>query len=137
MFEIIAVIFVCWIGFAVLRGLFRGISGGNSKEFGKESRRIAVVDLKVPNSYYNHLVLNNMAGVKDAALNLLDNNDFKGTSWPRLIALVIYGEFHQDCEQWHLGSPIQEQLFDSIGVTPVDITNELNRDAQAVFYGNL
>ena len=121
-----------------MRGLFRGISGKNSKEFGKESRHIAVVDLKVPNSYYNHLVLNKMAGVKDAALNLRDDNsDFKGTSWPRLLALVIYGEYHQDCEQWHRGNPIQEQLFDSIGVTLVDITNELNRDAQAVFYGNL
>lgn len=118
-------------------GLFSSLFGSN-QEFGKEARHIAEKELGVPSSYYNHMVLNNMAGVKETAVHLRDNdNDFRNSSWPRLLALVIYGEFHQDCEQWHYGIPIAEQLFTSIGVAPEIIAIELRRDAREVLYGSL
>lgn len=137
MFEVIGILVVVWLGFSVLRGISRGMSTVRSQEFGKEARRISTVELGVPSSYYNHMVTTKMDAIKNTALHLLDNDDdFKGCSWPRILALVIYGEYHQDCEQWQLGNPLREQLFQTIGISHQEISGELERDAEEVIYGS-
>jgi len=138
MFELIGIIVVCWFGYLILRAIFRTFIVGRSQEFGKEARRISIIELGVPSSYYNHMVTNNMDVIKNTALELRDNHDdFKGCSWPRLLALVIYYEYHQDCEQWQYGNPIREQLFITIGISPQEVSEELKRDAEDVIYGSV
>ena len=74
-----------------------------------EARNIALRELNVPDAYYSHLTISNIDGVKNAAVLLRDtNNDFKHVSWPRLLAVVIYGEFHKDCVQWQAGFSLPE-----------------------------
>lgn len=137
MFELIGIVVVCWIGFKVLRGFFRGASTVRGQEYGKEARHIATRDLEVPDSYYNYIVTNKIEALKNAADMLRErDDDFKGCSWPRVLALVIYGEFHQDCEQWKYGNPITEQLFIRIRITHEMINNELNRNVKDVIYEN-
>lgn len=135
MFEFIGIAVVCWVAFLIINGVVRGASTVRSQEFGKEARHIATKDLQVPGSYYNHLTINKMESIKNSAILLRDGDDgFKRCSWPRLLALVIYGEFHQDCEQWRLGNPIKEQLFLTLGISSETIAHELNRDARSVIY---
>lgn len=137
MFEFIGILFAIWIGYCILRALFRASSRSSSNEFGMEARRISVAELGVPSSYYNHMVVNNIDAIKNSALLLRDTNeDFSKSSWPRLLALVIYGEFHQDCEQWQFGNPIKEQLFHTIGVSSEELSNELVRDPRSVIFGS-
>jgi hypothetical protein len=136
MFEVIGILVVAWIGYSILRGILRGMSTARSQEFGKEARRISTVELCVPNSYYNHMVTTKMEAIKDTALHLRDNyEDFKGCSWPRLLALTIYGEYHQECEKWQY-DPIRQQLFQAIRISPQDISEELERDAESVIYAS-
>ena len=135
MFEFIGIVVVCWVVFSIAKGIFRGASTVHSQEFGKEARRIATKELQVPGSYYNHLTINNMESIKNSALLLRDSEAaFQRCSWPRLLALVIYGEFHQDCDQWQLGNPIKEQLFLTLRISPEMINHELNRDPRSVIY---
>lgn len=137
MFEFIGILFVMWISYCVLRGFFRGASRSSSQEFGMEARRICMTELGIPSSYYNHMVVNNIDAIKNSALLLRDTDeDFKRSSWPRLLALIIYGEYHQDCEQWRLGNPIKEQLFQTIRVSPEEICKELDRDPRSVIYNS-
>lgn len=96
-----------------------------------------MTELGIPSSYYNHMVVNNIDAIKNSALLLRDTDeDFKRSSWPRLLALIIYGEYHQDCEQWRLGNPIKEQLFRTIRVSPEEISKELNRDPRSIIYNS-
>lgn len=140
MFEFIGVLVVIWIGYSVLRGIFRaakGTSTSSSREFGMEARRICTVELGAPNSYYNYMVTNKIDAIKNAALGLRDNDEeFKRCSWPRLLALVIYAEYHQDCEQWRFGNPLKEQLFQLINISPQEISKELDRDVKSVIYNS-
>lgn len=138
MFEIIGIIVVCWIVFKILKALISATSTVRSKEFGKEARHIATNTLKVPESYYNYMIINKMDLIKRTA-EILPTHDegFKNTSWPRLLALTIYGEFHQDCDQWQRGNPIKDQIFTSIGITPDMIASELSRDPTAVINANM
>lgn len=137
MFEVIGVLVVIWIGYSILKGVFRGMSKSRSQEFGMEARRICTTELGVPNSYYNYMVVNKIDAVKNSALSLRDNDEeFKRTSWPRLLALVIYAEYHQDCEQWRYGNPLKEQLFQSIGISSQEISEELEKDARSVIYSS-
>ena len=135
MFELIGIAVVCWLLFSIAKGIFRGTSTARSQEFGKEARRIATKELQVPSSYYNRLTINNMESIKNSALLLRDSEGaFQRCSWPRLLALVIYGEFHKDCDQWQLGNPTKELLFLNLGISPEMINHELNRDPRAVIY---
>jgi hypothetical protein len=138
MFEFIGIVVSCWIAFVILRGFFRATSTGRSKEYGKEVRHIAITDLLVPERYHRHITINKIDAVKQTALLMRDTNeDFQECSWPRLLALVIYGEYHQDCQQWQQGNPIAQQLFDRIGITPEMIGEELERNPSDVIYGNI
>lgn len=136
MFEVIGILVVCWIGFSLLKGFLRAGSTVRSQEYGKEDRRIAVRELNVPEVYYNHLTISNIEAVKSTATKLRDTDgDFTHLSWPRLLSLVVYGEFHKDCEQWQAGNPIPEQLFIRLGITPDVIAKELDRDPRQVIDG--
>jgi hypothetical protein len=137
MLEVIGGIFVLWIGFSILKGFLKAFSSARSSEFGKEARRIAVGDLGVPSQYYNFFVTNHMNEVKEAAQFLPQHDTkFKNTSWPRLIALTIYGEFHKDCEQFRYGNPTTEQLFQRLQVKNEAVANELARNPTEVAYKN-
>lgn len=137
MFEVIGVVAVCWIGFVLIRGFLRAKSTVRSQEYGKEARHIAVRELRVPQAYYDHVTRGNIEAVKNTALMLRDSEDsFKNCSWPRLLSLVVYGEFHKDCEQWQAGNPLPEQLFVRLGITPDMISKELERDAREVIYSS-
>ncbi|MBK6648284.1 MAG: hypothetical protein IPG42_00345 [Betaproteobacteria bacterium] len=93
-------------------------------------------ELDVPEAYYNHLTLGNIEAVKNTATQLRDSDgDLMQVSWPRLISLVVYGEFHKECEQWQAGNPIPEQLFIRLGIKTDVIAKELDRDPQQVIYG--
>lgn len=138
MFEFIGILVVCWILYSVFKGVLRGVSTARSREFGKEARHITVNELGVPDSYYSYMATNKIESIKKTAAHLRDNDkDFRNCSWSRLLALVIYAEFHQDCDQWRHGNPIREQLFANIGITPEIISMELSRDAREVLYGSL
>ena len=135
MLEVIGFFIVCWIGFSLLKGFFKGVSTVRSQEYGMEARNIALRELNVPDAFYSHLTISNIDGVKNAAVLLRDtNNDFKHVSWPRLLAVVIYGEFHKDCVQWQAGNPIPQQLFIQLRIMPNIIAEELERDARQVMY---
>lgn len=135
MFELIGVATVGWIGFKILIGFFKASSTVRSQEFGMEARRIATIELGVPSSYYNYLVTSKMEDIKNAAFNLRTSWErYQCTSWPRLLALVIYGEFHQDCQNWKHGNARLEKIFSAIGVTPKIIYKELQRDPTKVLY---
>ena len=137
MFEFIGIAAVCWIAFKITRSIFGSASRARSQEYGKEARHIATRELRVPSSYYNHLTVNKMEAIKNSAILLRDSEDaFRRCSWPRLLALVIYGEFHQDCDQWQHGNPIPERLFITLGITSETIASELVRDPSAVIYGS-
>lgn len=138
MLEFIGIVVVCWIGFSIIKGIFRASSTVRSQEFGKEARHIATRELKVPDSYYSHLTINNIEAIKNSALILQNQEDaFRHCSWPRLLALVVYGEFHKDCQQWKLGNPITDQLFSRLGITNDQVVRELDRDASAVIYASV
>lgn len=137
MFEVIGIAVVCWIVFVLIRGFFRASSKVRSKEYGTEARHIAVRQLGVPEQYHNHMTTTKIEAIKNTAILLRDSEDeFKRCSWPRLLSLVIYGEFHKDCEQWQLGNPISEQLFIRLRITSEMITKELERNPSEVIYGN-
>lgn len=126
-----------WVGYSILNGVFTGVSRSRSREFGIEARRICMIELGVPSSYYNYMVVNKIDAIKNAALNLRNNDeDFRRCSWPRLLALVIYAEYHQDCEQWRYGNPIKEQFFQSIRISSDEISKELGKDAKSVIYSS-
>lgn len=135
MLEIIGIIVVSWIAFSVLKGFLRAKSIARGQEYGKEARRIALIELKVPQSYYTYLVTTQMESIRMSA-DVLPEHDaaFKNSSWPRRLALIIYGEFHKDCEQWRYGNPVTEQLFISIGITNEEIANELDRNPSEILY---
>lgn len=138
MFEFIGIVVSCWVAFSIIRGFFRATSTVRSKAYGKEARHIAITDLLVPERYYRYITINKIDAVKQTAILMRDSNeDFQQCSWPRILALVIYGEYHQDCEQWQRGNPIAQQLFDQIDITPEMIGNELERDPSGVIYGSL
>lgn len=137
MLELIGLVVVLWIGFVVLRGVLRGASRARSAEFEKEASRIAIKSLGVPQSYHHYVVQNKMDGIRSAAQYLPDHDEnFKNSSWPRLIALVVYGEFHQDCEQWQSGNPISDQVFRDLNITNDVIAKELSRNPTQVLYNN-
>lgn len=132
-FEIIGIIVVCWIGFNILKVFFKVSSTVRSQEYEKETHHIVINELNTPDVYYSYLTTTNINGVKKAAKLLRNTNDeFKHISWSRLLAIVIYGEFHKDCTQWHLGNPTSQQLFYSLGVLPNIILKELERDGRQV-----
>lgn len=133
MFEFIGVALVLWIAFCVLRGIFRAMSRGRSAEFGVEARRIAVVELDVPETYFNYMVSSKMDAIRATADKLGEVDQYKRASWPRKLALVIYGEFHKDCEQSERGNPIAQQLLEQrLRIPGHIIALELNRDASEV-----
>lgn len=133
MFEFIGVALVLWIAFCIFRGIFRAMTRGRSAEFGVEARRIAVVELEVPETYYNYMVSTKMEAIRATADKLGEIEQYKRTSWPRKLALVIYGEFHQDCEQSERGNPIAQNLLEQrLRIPGHIIVLELNRDASEV-----
>lgn len=137
MLETIGVLVAVFVGFLIVKVLSRVTSTVRSQEYGKEARRLATTDLEVPHEYYNHLVTTNIEGVKEAALQLRDDDEnFKDCSWPRLLALVIYGEYHQDCEQWQQGNPMKEALFNDLRIMPHVISEELVRDPRDVIFSH-
>jgi hypothetical protein len=138
MFELIGILFVCWVVYKVVAIFFRASATVRSQENGREARNISARELVVPEAYHNHLVLSNIEGVKKMAVMLRGGSlNFKDVSWPRLLALVIYGQFHDDCKQWRLGNPIQEQLFIRLGITPEMIAKELDRNATKLMHGSI
>jgi hypothetical protein len=138
MFEFIGIITTCWVAFIIIRKFFRAKSLGSSEEFRIEATHIATKDLLVPISYYRYLTRNKIESIKQSALLLRDSNDdFNNCSWPRLIAFVIYGEYHQDCQQWQYGNPTTIQRFEEIGITSDMVIKELERDGSAVIYANM
>lgn len=138
MFELIGILFVCWVAYKIVAIFFRASATVRSQEHGMEARKIAVSELIVPEAYYNHLVLSSIENVKRMALVLRDGSlNFKEVSWPRLLALVIYGQFHEDCEQWRLGNPIPEQLFLRLGIPPDVLGKELERNPTKLIYGSI
>ncbi len=133
MFEFIGIAFVSWIAFCILRGIYRAKTRGRSAEFGIEARRIAVVELEVPETYFNYMVSTKMDAIRATADKLGEIDQYKRTSWPRKLALVIYGEFHQDCEQSERGNPIAQQLLEQRLRIPGHIIGwEVNRDPSEV-----
>lgn len=135
MFEFIGIAVVCWIGFVFAKGLFKAFSTVRGREYGVEARRIATKELGVPGSYYNHIVANSIEGIKSSAIYLRDNVEvYRKTSWPRLIALVIYGEFHKDCEIWGWEEDNDNVLrkFEMLGITELSVWQELERDPVVV-----
>lgn len=129
MFEFIGIVVVAWIGFAVLRGVFRASSTVRSQEYGKEAKYIAINELGVPLKYYHHAVINDMDRVKEAALVLKEQSEnHKDFSWPRLLAWTIYAGFRNDCEQYQRGNPISQQKLEDMMISPDQIFGELNRD---------
>lgn len=138
MFEFIGIIVTCWIVFVAIRMFFTAKSIVRSKEYGLEATHIATKDLLVPASYYRYLTQNRIESIKQSALLLRDSDDdFKKCSWPRLIALVVYGEYHQDCQQWFYGNPATIQRFEEIGITPEMVIKELEREGRDVIYANI
>ena len=138
MLEIIGFIAVCWVAYKLLKGFSRASATVRSQEHGREARDFAVRELDVPEPYFNNLVVSNIEAVKHTAAALRDGDqEFKGVSWPKLLALVIYGEFHKDCVQWKAGNPIPDQLFTRLGITPDVIAKELDRDPRAMIYGSV
>jgi hypothetical protein len=136
--EIIGFIVVCWIGYKLLKGFFRASATVRSQEHGREARDFAVRELDVPEPYFNNLVVSNIEAVKHTAAALRDGDqEFKSVSWPKLLALVIYGEFHKDCLQWKAGNPIPDQLFTRLGITADVIAKELDRDPRAMIHGSI
>lgn len=137
MFEVIGIVVVGWIVFSIIKGIFRGRSIARSQEYGKEAKHIATKDLGVPPNYYRYMVLNNMDAVRNTANHLPQHDSaFKRTSWPRRLALTIYGDFRQDCEQWHAGNPVTHDLFQDLGIHSDEINTELSRNAENVIYSN-
>lgn len=138
MLEIIGVIAVCWVGYKLLKGFSRAAATVRSQEHGRAARDFAVRELDVPEPYFNNLVVSNIEAVKHTAATLRDGDqEFKGVSWPKLLALVIYGEFHKDCVQWKAGNPILDQLFMRLGITADEIARELDRDPRVMIYGSI
>lgn len=108
----------------------------DSQEIGAETRRIAVGEFKVPSSFYNHCVVNDIEDIKGAALYMKENDDsFKDFSWPRMLAITVYGEFRQSCQQYQMGNPVQEERLINLGVRPDMIMAELDRDPAQVLHG--
>lgn len=136
MFEVIGIAFVFWLVYVVVRTFLRAKSTVRAREFGVEARHISVRELGVPEAYHANITATKIELVKSTALMMRDGEGsaFKNSSWPRLLALVIYGEFHQDCEQWQAGNPVKEQLFTDLGITHVALSAELERDPRAVLF---
>ncbi len=138
MFELIGILLVFWVAYKIVAIFFRASATVRSQQHGIEALKIAVHELIVPEAYHNHLVLGNIEGVKKNALRLREHSlDFKDVSWPRLLAFVIYGQFHEDCEQLRLGNPIPEQLFMKLGISSDEIAKELDRNPDKLFQGSI
>lgn len=132
MFEFIGFVVVAWIIFVIVRGFFRGRSMARSQEFGIEARRIAEIEIKVPSSYFTYQVTTNMDLVKSTADKLQEFDEYKNSSWPRRMALAIYGEYHAECQNWKNGDPYAQDLLLRLKISAEAITEELGRDPQQV-----
>lgn len=106
---------------------------GRADDFGGEARRIAVAELEVPDRYFNYIASTKMDAIRAVADKLGRIDRYKGTSLPRKLALVIYGEFHQDCEQSERGDPIAQKLLEQrLRIPGHVIALEVSRDASEV-----
>ena len=135
-FEFIGVVFVLWIAFLFLRGILRAMTRGRSAEFGTEARYIAVVEIEVPERYYKYMVSAKMDAIRATEDKISRIEKYKKTSWPRKLALVIYSEFHQDCEQSEGGNPMEKNLLEQrLRIPSHIIALEVNRNASEVLVG--
>ena len=115
------------------RGIFPAMTRGRPADFGGEARRISVVELEVPERYFNYIASTKMDEIREIANKLGRIDLYKRTSLPRKLALVIYSEFHQDCEQSERGNPIAQKLLGQrLRIPGQLISLEVNRDASEV-----
>jgi len=140
MLEFIGFVVVAIFVFGIIRGVIRAVLRVKGQELnrdiGREVREISTAELRVPTSYHNHIVLHRMAAARNSAQYLQENDpDFETVPWPRLLALIIYGEFRQECEQYYLGNPQSQQMLSRLSVSDHEISSELDRDPQQVIYG--
>ena len=132
MFEFIGIAFVCWLAFIFIRGIARGIGRAKgtqaSSEYGLEARRIATLELGVPNSFYNYITVNHIEAIKEAALILREKEGSERTSWPRLLALCIYAFFYLDCKEVLGENDNKKRLFVTLNIEPQVIRNIAMQD---------
>lgn len=72
-----------------------------------------------------------MEYTKDVAMKLRETMDeLQNTSWPRLLALTVYTQFHVDCVKFKNGDPKVVSLFKQIEIEKDIIDKTLTNDVK-------
>lgn len=135
MFEFIGMLVVLWVGFVLVRAVYRACSTVSSQDHGVEAKRIAVFELGVPHEYFLFQVQFYMDEVKAAAMGLKDcGGGYSKCSWPRLMAVSIYMNFHMDCLRINQSGSNWDLSLGKLGINPEIIDKEVSRDAREVVF---
>lgn len=132
MVEFIGMAVLAWIVFSIIRGVARAKVSQTSKEYGREARRIATIELGVPDSFYNYITINHMGSIKETALRLQAIKETKNTSWPRLIALSIYAFFHLECKAFLNDDKVKQKFLFDLKITAEVIAEIASQDPSEV-----
>ncbi|KOE07662.1 hypothetical protein ACS83_02760 [Vibrio alginolyticus] len=74
MFELIGMIVVALFGWAVLKGIYRGLRSKHNRGTALEAREIATIHLGMAPDEYNLIISKKMASIKEMALWMWDTN---------------------------------------------------------------
>ncbi|EHH2558342.1 hypothetical protein J7X25_001085 [Vibrio parahaemolyticus] len=124
MFEFIGIAVTAFFAFCILRGVIRAMRGANSSAIGSDARKIADMTYGVPESFYNHCVLNHIEQVKrDALAQFFDEKNDDKSKWSEAIAKVIYCTYRHCCTYSHYGDPeMCELLINKLKISETKIS---------------